>query len=55
MTIRPATPDDLAGITAIYDEQVLTGISTFDLEPPPASYWAHRLATISWSMRTPLR
>ncbi len=45
MTIRPATPDDLAGITAIYDEQVLTGISTFDLEPPPASYWAHRLAS----------
>ncbi len=45
MTIRPATHDDLAGVTAIYDEQVLTGISTFDLEPPPASYWAHRLAS----------
>ena len=45
MTVRPATPDDLAGITAIYDEQVLTGISTFDLEPPPPSYWSHRLAS----------
>ena len=45
MTIRQATADDLAGITAIYDEQVLTGISTFDLEPPPPSYWGHRLTS----------
>ncbi len=45
MTVRPATADDLAGITAIYDEQVLTGISTFDLEPPPPAYWARRLAS----------
>jgi phosphinothricin acetyltransferase len=42
--IRAATEDDLAGIAAIYDEQVRTGISTFDLEPPPASYWSRRLA-----------
>ena len=45
MTVRPATGSDLDGIAAIYDEQVRTGISTFDLEPPPASYWAHRLAS----------
>ncbi len=45
MTVRPAAQDDLAGITAIYDEQVLTGISTFDLEPPLPSYWEHRLAS----------
>ena len=45
MTIRPATEHDLAGMAAIYDEQVRTGISTFDLEPPPASYWAHRVAS----------
>lgn len=41
--IRPATDADVAGIAAIYDEQVRTGISTFDLEAPPASYWSHRL------------
>ena len=45
MTIRPATEVDLPGIAAIYDEQVRTGISTFDLEPPPMSYWANRLAS----------
>lgn len=43
--IRPATEPDVAAIAAIYDEQVRTGISTFDLEPPPASYWSHRLAS----------
>ena len=42
--IRAATEPDVAGIAAVYDEQVRTGISTFDLEPPPASYWSHRLA-----------
>lgn len=43
--IRPATASDLAGAAAIYDEQVHTGISTFDLEPPPVSYWEHHLAS----------
>jgi phosphinothricin acetyltransferase len=42
-TVRPATAADLAGAAAIYDEQVRTGISTFDLEPPPVSYWQHHL------------
>ncbi|HET7432698.1 MAG TPA: GNAT family N-acetyltransferase [Nocardioides sp.] len=41
--IRPATQDDLPALAAIYDEQVRTGISTFDLEPPPAAYWQHHL------------
>src|SRR3954453_19040233 len=41
--IRPATQADLAGTAAVYDEQVHTGISTFDLEPPPVSYWEHHL------------
>jgi L-amino acid N-acyltransferase YncA len=41
--IRPATQADLAGAAAVYDEQVRTGISTFDLEPPPVSYWRHHL------------
>ena len=43
MTIRAATEQDLAGIAAIYDEQVRTGIATFDLEPPPPSHWSRRL------------
>ena len=44
--VRPAGASDLAGAAAIYDEQVRTGISTFDLEPPPLDYWEHhRLST----------
>ncbi len=45
MPVRPATPADLPAIKAIYDGQVAGGIATFDLEPPPASYWEHRLAS----------
>lgn len=41
--VRPATAADVARAAAIYDEQVRTGISTFDLEPPPVSYWEHHL------------
>jgi L-amino acid N-acyltransferase YncA len=41
--IRPAAAADLSGAAAIYDDQVRTGISTFDLEPPPVSYWQHHL------------
>jgi len=41
--VREATEADLAAAAAIYDEQVATGISTFDLEPPPLSYWEHHL------------
>jgi L-amino acid N-acyltransferase YncA len=43
--VRPATADDLPGAAAVYDEQVRTGISTFDLEPPPVSYWEHHLTS----------
>ncbi len=42
-TIRSAGRADVAGIAAIYDEQVRTGISTFDLDPPTVDYWQHRL------------
>ncbi|MBB6629582.1 N-acetyltransferase [Nocardioides sp. KIGAM211] len=45
MRIRPATPEDLPSISAIYDEQVAHGIATFDVEPPPPAYWAARLAS----------
>jgi len=43
--VRDADPADLPRIAAIYDEQVRTAISTFDLEPPPVSYWEARLAS----------
>ncbi|HRI98354.1 MAG TPA: N-acetyltransferase family protein [Nocardioides sp.] len=45
MTVRSADPADLPRIAAIYDEQVRTAISTFDLEPPPLSYWEARLSS----------
>jgi L-amino acid N-acyltransferase YncA len=45
IVVRPATTADLRGAAAIYDEQVHVGISTFDLEPPPVSYWEHHLAS----------
>ena len=42
-SVRPATAADLQAAAAIYDEQVRTGISTFDLAPPGLAYWQHRL------------
>jgi phosphinothricin acetyltransferase len=44
-SVRRATPADLVGVAAIYDEQVRLGISTFDLEPPPDSHWHHLQAS----------
>lgn len=41
--MRPADPADLPRIAAIYDEQVATAVSTFDLEPQPLAYWEARL------------
>ncbi len=43
-TVRTAQVDDLPAVKEIYDEQVRDGIATFDLEPPPLSYWSDRLA-----------
>jgi L-amino acid N-acyltransferase YncA len=43
--VRPATDADVPAAAAIYDEQVRSGIATFDLEPPPVSYWAHHLGS----------
>lgn len=42
--IRPATAADLPSMKAIYDEQARSGISTFDVKPPPLGYWEARLA-----------
>ena len=45
VTVRDADPADLPRIAAIYDEQVATAISTFDLEPPPLASWAAKLTS----------
>jgi phosphinothricin acetyltransferase len=45
VTVRDADPADLPRISAIYDEQVRTAVSTFDLEPPPPAYWEAKLAS----------
>ncbi len=45
MTMRRARPEDLDAIAAIYAREVINGSSTFDLVPPPLSYWKHRLAS----------
>jgi L-amino acid N-acyltransferase YncA len=41
--VRPATGADVDAVSAIYDEEVRTGISTFDLESPGSAYWQRRL------------
>jgi phosphinothricin acetyltransferase len=43
--VRSADPADLPRIAAIYDEQVRTAISTFDVEPRAMGYWEDRLAS----------
>jgi phosphinothricin acetyltransferase len=45
VTVRSADPADLPRIAAIYDEQVRTAISTFDLDSPGLGYWEARLAS----------
>lgn len=44
--VRPARPDDLAAIAAIYGHHVLTGLATFELVPPSAEEMARRFAAI---------
>ena len=44
MLVRPATRADLPAVKALYDHQVVAGVATFDLEPPPLSSWEARLA-----------
>lgn len=45
VSVRRADPADLPRIAAIYDEQVATAVSTFDVEPAPSAYWEARLAS----------
>jgi L-amino acid N-acyltransferase YncA len=45
MQIRSAQDADLDAVAAVYAHEVRTGISTFDLDPPPRAYWESRLAS----------
>lgn len=45
--VRRATEADLPAIKAIYDHEVLHGISTFAIEPPGLDYWRERLESTS--------
>ncbi len=42
LKIRPAAPDDLQAITAIYEHAVRTGTATFELDPPNISEMTRR-------------
>jgi len=44
--IRPATPEDVPAITAIYGHHVLHGTGTFEEEPPPVDEMRDRLAKV---------
>ena len=45
MQIRSAQDADLDAVAAVYAHEVRTGISTFDVDPPPRAYWENRLAS----------
>jgi phosphinothricin acetyltransferase len=43
VTIRPAVAGDLPAVAAVYDHEVATSHTTFDLEPPGPAVWEARL------------
>lgn len=45
--VRPATPDDLTAITAIYRPAVLTGTASFETEPPDETEMRRRYQDIT--------
>ncbi len=44
MRVCPATPADLPAIAAIYNDEVLHGVATFDIDPWPADRFVQWLA-----------
>jgi L-amino acid N-acyltransferase YncA len=46
-TLRPATPADIAAVTAIYRPAVLTGTASFELEPPGEDEMLRRFRAIT--------
>jgi L-amino acid N-acyltransferase YncA len=45
--VRPAAADDLDSIAAIYAHHVLTGVATFELDPPDGREWRRRFETVT--------
>jgi phosphinothricin acetyltransferase len=46
-TIRPSTVDDMGAISAIYAHHVLTGVATFEVDPPDADEMQRRFHSVS--------
>jgi L-amino acid N-acyltransferase YncA len=46
VSIRPATPADIAAITRIYAHSVRTGTASFELEPPGEAEMARRMQAL---------
>jgi phosphinothricin acetyltransferase len=46
LAIRPATPDDIPAISAIYAHAVRTGTASFELEPPGEAEMARRMDAV---------
>lgn len=46
LTLRDATADDLAAITALYGREVVNGSATFELDPPSLDEMARRFAAV---------
>lgn len=46
-TLRPASPTDLAAITAIYRPAVLSGTASFELEPPTEDEMLRRYRAVT--------
>ncbi|ROS73075.1 GNAT family N-acetyltransferase [Cellulomonas sp. PhB143] len=46
LTLRAATPSDMAGVAAIYDHYVLTSTATFELTPPGPPLWDAKLDAV---------
>jgi phosphinothricin acetyltransferase len=43
VVVRPATPADVPAVTGIYAHHVVSGVATFDTEPPGEDHWTGRL------------
>lgn len=46
LTLRDATPDDLAAVTALYGREVAHGTATFELDPPSIEEMSGRFAAV---------
>ncbi|MEV8027597.1 GNAT family N-acetyltransferase [Cellulosimicrobium funkei] len=46
LTLRTATPADMAGVARIYDHYVATSTATFELTPPGETVWTDKLAAL---------